>query len=712
MQHPCAITSRPERDLENQRNGPFSLFNLPPNPSACESQLNILAPAVYLTNRLRFPAKFAVLAIIVLIPLGLLGSRILNQINESIESVRLEQLGQRYLMDVTPVLRLSMIQRALSNRLLSGDDSAQSELSANQAKLDSAFTTLAATDSQYGRTLETTDRVERLRNSAQQLIGQIKPGFSQAKAFDDWNNQLTATLDFVYFVSATSGMVLDEDYATLFMIDQSTIRLPRQINITGQLRGFISGLRNGQTLSGTTLNGAQALFKQETQIRQELQQSLKLLRRKEPGLTDRIEPPIVAATTALDQLRNDLQRTLSANDGVVSNVDVLTAEANATVAEFFKAQDLLQAALHNELASREQQMVLERTLMLVAFAVLGLLLLYAFCGIYSAMRKAIAEVLVATQALAKGDLGARVQVRSKDELADIGNGLNLMAQAFAESLTQVGQSSESVSQASKRMEASIQRAKQSMNAQQAETEQVATAINEMTASVADVAQNTEGAARAAEQAQHASSTGLAVMHSTRATIEALANEVELSAQKVTALAVHSQEIGGVIEVIRNIADQTNLLALNAAIEAARAGEQGRGFAVVADEVRTLASRTQSSTEEIRRIIQELQQATSAAVQQMKAGQERAQACIVSADNAASSLTDINKEVEQIVGMNTQIASAAVQQHAVSEDINRNVIEIRNGSTTLMQGVEDNEVTADELSLLAGELRTVVGRFKL
>ncbi|WP_371923731.1 methyl-accepting chemotaxis protein [Pseudomonas sp. URMO17WK12:I2] len=251
-----------------------------------------------------------------------------------------------------------------------------------------------------------------------------------------------------------------------------------------------------------------------------------------------------------------------------------------------------------------------------------------------------------------------------------------------------------------------------MNTQQGETEQVATAINEMTASVADVAQNTEGAARAAGQASQASANGLAVMNTTRMTIEALAGEVELSAQKVSALAVHSQEIGGVIEVIRNIADQTNLLALNAAIEAARAGEQGRGFAVVADEVRTLASRTQGSTEEIRRIIQELQQAMAATVEQMKTGQDKAQACVQSADQAARSLGAINDEVEQIVGMNTQIASAAVQQHAVSEDINRNVIEIRNGSVVLIEGIEENAQTADELSRLAGELRTVVSRFKI
>ncbi|WP_235808035.1 methyl-accepting chemotaxis protein, partial [Pseudomonas savastanoi] len=203
-----------------------------------------------------------------------------------------------------------------------------------------------------------------------------------------------------------------------------------------------------------------------------------------------------------------------------------------------------------------------------------------------------------------------------------------------------------------------------------------------------------------------------IMHQAHSTIQALAEEVEVSAQKVQALALHSQSIGGVIQVISTIADQTNLLALNAAIEAARAGEQGRGFAVVADEVRTLASRTQASTEEIRNIIQQLQSATDVAVQQMQAGQLKAQACISAASDASGSLSSISQGVERIVEMNTQIASAAVQQHAVSEDINRNVMEIRNSSGTLMLGIDNNAVTAEELARVATDMRNVVARFKL
>ena len=674
--------------------------------------MNILAPAVYVTNRLRFPAKFAVLAIIVLLPLSLLGARLLHQLNTSIENIHSEQVGQRYLMDVTPVLRLSMLQRALTNRLLSGDQTAQPDLAANQTKLLDAYTKLEATDRQFTVELETGDRVQRLRSGAEGLISQTKTGADPASMFDAWSEQLTQTLNFIYFVSATSGMVLDEDYASLFLIDQSTIRLPRQINVVGQLRGLSSGLHEGQPLTDATRGTLKSLLKQETQIRQELLQSLSLLRRKEPALADRIQSPVTSGLSSLDGFRNDVETLIASPQNTISGMQGLPAKGNAVVAELYKAQDALQAALSAVLEQRVQDKSAERAAMLAMFAIAGLLLIYAFSGIYSAMRRAMEAMLSATRRIAQGDLTARVNVAGKDEMADIGTGLNHMVQAFGESLAQVERSSSSVSDAATRLSASIDRAKVSMNAQQGETEQVATAINEMTASVADVAQNTEGAARAAEQASQASGKGLGVMQQTRQTIEALAGEVDLSAQKVAALALHSQEIGGVIEVIRNIADQTNLLALNAAIEAARAGEQGRGFAVVADEVRTLASRTQNSTAEIQRIIQQLQLATGAAVEQMKAGKDRAQDCLTSADQTSSSLNAINEGVESIVGMNTQIASAAVQQHAVSEDINRNVTEIRNGTFVLMEGIEDNAVTADELSLLAGELRTVVGRFKL
>ncbi|MEE4752091.1 methyl-accepting chemotaxis protein [Pseudomonas alliivorans] len=674
--------------------------------------MNILSPGVYLTNRLRFPAKFTVLAIIIVIPLLVLGMRVFNSLNASIATVAQERMGQEYLHVVTPVLRLSMLQRALTNRMLTGDAAAAQDIVANRSQLETAFANLAEIDARQGRILETENRVQRLRDGARTLMDSAKPGASPDEMFTQWNEQLTQTLNFIYYLSATSGLVLDEDYASLFLIDLSTIRMPRQINVAGQIRGIAAGLSSGQNLTLTMRGSLDSLFKQEAQTRLELEQSIRLLKRRDTELSERVNTPVVAAIAAMDSFRDDLKAYVGGTNVSVQQGQALSARGNVVVAAFYKAQDEIQTSLQGELNARYDELLLQRETVIGMCVIMGLLLLYAFCSIYKALRLAIDGLLEVTRRLADGDLSARVNVTSQDEVADIGTGLNLMAEAFSGSISHMDRTSYELSEVAARLGNSISLAKESMNAQQAETEQVATAINEMTASVADVAQNTEGAAQAADEANTASRTGLRVMHQAHSTIQALAEEVELSAQKVQALALHSQSIGGVIQVISTIADQTNLLALNAAIEAARAGEQGRGFAVVADEVRTLASRTQSSTEEIRNIIQQLQGATDAAVQQMQAGQQKAQACISAAGEASGSLSSISQGVERIVEMNTQIASAAVQQHAVSEDINRNVMGIRSSSGTLMQGIENNATTASELGRVASEMRSVVSRFKL
>ena len=674
--------------------------------------MNILSPGISLTNRLHFPAKFAVLAVIIVIPLVILGMRVFSNLNSRIDSVEQERVGREYLLTVTPILRLSMLQRAHTNRLLSGDASAAQDLANNRNQLETAFNNLSDMDARKGPELETENRVQRLRESARSLMEGVKPGLSPDDLFAQWNEQLAQTLNFIYYVSATSGLVLDDDPATLFLIDLSTIRMPREINVAGQVRGITAGISTGQGLTASMRGSLDSLLRLELLFRGELEQSVRLLKRRSPELANRINDPIATATTAMDSFRNELQAYVKGTDYSAPRGQALGAQGNVAVAALYKAQDEIQVALQDQLDSRYTSLLQLRQMMIAMCVIVGLLLLYAFSSIYRALRIAIDSLLGVTRRLADGDLSARVQVVSKDEVADIGNGLNLMAEAFSSSISHMDRTSYELSDVAARLGTSIGLAKQSMNAQQAETEQVATAINEMTASVADVAQNTEGAASAADEANTASRNGLRIMHQAHTTIQALADEVEVSAQKVQALALHSQSIGGVIQVISTIADQTNLLALNAAIEAARAGEQGRGFAVVADEVRTLASRTQASTEEIRSIIQQLQSATDAAVQQMQAGQHKAQACISAASEASGSLSSISEGVERIVEMNTQIASAAVQQHAVSEDINRNVMEIRNSSGTLMLGIDNNAVTADELARVASDMRNVVARFKL
>jgi aerotaxis receptor len=250
----------------------------------------------------------------------------------------------------------------------------------------------------------------------------------------------------------------------------------------------------------------------------------------------------------------------------------------------------------------------------------------------------------------------------------------------------------------------------SIQQQLGEIESVATAINEMSHTVQDVAQNAADTAAATEQADHDVMQGKSVVTETITGINQLAGEVENVSAAITKLASDSEQIGSVVHVIRGIAEQTNLLALNAAIEAARAGEQGRGFAVVADEVRTLASRTQASTDEIQQMIQQLQQGADGAVQAMEQGQAITRNSVEQANNANASLEEITQAVSRISDMSTQIATASEEQSSVTEEINRNINNINGVAEMTATASQETTDLTQELVKEAAALRAMVFQF--
>jgi methyl-accepting chemotaxis protein len=255
-------------------------------------------------------------------------------------------------------------------------------------------------------------------------------------------------------------------------------------------------------------------------------------------------------------------------------------------------------------------------------------------------------------------------------------------------------------------------AKEGVEKQNTETDMVAAALNEMTASVQEVANHAHQAADSARQADEDASAGNKVVGETMESIRTLAGEVENAAEVIGQLEADSEAIGTVLDVIRGIAEQTNLLALNAAIEAARAGEQGRGFAVVADEVRTLASRTQQSTEEIQEMIERLQGGARNAVGVMSTSRERAQHSVEAAEQARQSLQGISQAITSINDMNTHIASAAEQQSASVSEINNNVENITHVCETTSRGTAALSDATDELAALNRQLDGLVKQFKV
>ena len=297
-----------------------------------------------------------------------------------------------------------------------------------------------------------------------------------------------------------------------------------------------------------------------------------------------------------------------------------------------------------------------------------------------------------------------------DELGQIEFAMQMLEAQVGAVVGRIGDASQRLSGHAAALVEQLDSSHSSTLGQQSQTDQVATAIHEMAASVAQVANHAQQASKAADQAGSETREGHQRVDESRDAVLRLSQELARATTVIHQLESHSGDISGVLEVIRAIAEQTNLLALNAAIEAARAGEQGRGFAVVADEVRGLAQRTQQSTNEIQRMISPLQGGARDAVMAMEQSSQHVEASVDHAQRAASALDGISQRVNQITAMSVQIATAVEEQSAVSEDINRNIVGIRNAGEATVTAGQQSQLSSGDVAALAEDLRRLAEEF--
>jgi len=322
------------------------------------------------------------------------------------------------------------------------------------------------------------------------------------------------------------------------------------------------------------------------------------------------------------------------------------------------------------------------------------------------------QTLAVAARIARGDLSQVEPVQRRDEMGQLQASMREMTLSLRELIGGIDQGVGQLSQAATQLAASSEDTKLRINQQREETDQVATAMNQMSATVQEVAQNAEQASMAATNADQQAQLGDQVVAEAINRIEQLAGQMDHCLAAMQHLAGESQRIGSILDVIKSVSEQTNLLALNAAIEAARAGEAGRGFAVVADEVRGLAQRTQQSTEEIEQLIESLHSGTDQVTSLLDNSKRLTEQSVELSRKAGDALSQITDTVSSIQGMNQQIATASEEQSVVAEQINRSVISVRDASDQTSAASEQTAASSGELEQLGQQLRGMVGRFSL
>ncbi|MCK9714641.1 methyl-accepting chemotaxis protein [Pseudomonas syringae pv. syringae] len=400
--------------------------------------------------------------------------------------------------------------------------------------------------------------------------------------------------------------------------------------------------------------------------------------------------------------------------------------------------DQLQELLNNEMVSNSDQMnVVLRKLVEINTAqlnevkeqasseydsafnmVIGLLiaatlltLVFAWMLIKS-ITTPIATALLAAETIAQGNLTRPISIDGTDEAGRLLLAMKTMQDKLRDTLQGISGSATQLASAAEELNAVTDESARGLVQQNDEIEQAATAVNQMTSAVEEVARNATSTSQASRSAATSAGDGRDLVQETVSAIERMSGDVQGTAELIISLANESRDIGKVLDVIRGLADQTNLLALNAAIEAARAGEAGRGFAVVADEVRALAHRTQQSTSEIERMISSIQTGTEQAVSSMRNSTERAESTLNIAKGAGQALNTINSAVEEINERNMVIASAAEEQAQVAREVDRNLVNIRDLSAQSTNGANQTSAASTELSRLAIDLNGMVARFAL
>ncbi len=668
----------------------------------------LFAPAIALMNRLGYTKKFAVMGALALVAIAVLLFNLFNALDQVIRKSETELVGIEAMKPISRLVQATQQHRGLSSGVLNGNEAMRDKRAAKEKEVSGL---LKAVEPTIPPVLQGGDawkhiqsEWESLRSDGLNLI--VGENFSAHTALID------EILTFQASVADEYSLTNDPEIDSMYLIDTATIKLPIALERLGQLRARGTGiLTKKQILQQQQVDMTAQLAELNSAVKA-LRQNLEKTSRYNPGMKAALDGAAQGMVETTAQVSKLIIEDIFIGAFLTEPAEYFAMTTAAIDKGYQQMFDTLFPSLE-QLIHRRIDHARQNLHTSIGITVLMLLIVgYFTIGAYYATINSIGELARNARTIATGDLSVKIDLGTRDELKLVADSFNDMADAFRNLIRNVQSGTDQVYEATKRLSESSSQITLSTEQQSEAASSMAAAVEQMTVGIDHISSNAQNANQISHHAGDLSAEGGRVVGTVVREIELIAGVVNSSAAIIGELGQRSEQISAIVNVIKEIADQTNLLALNAAIEAARAGEQGRGFAVVADEVRKLAERTTKSTQEISTMIGAIQSGTQNAVASMNEGVERVNQGVALATQAGASINEIEGSARRVVDTVSEISESLREQSAASTEIAKNVERIAQMAEENSAAVAENAATAVQLERLSESLEAEVRRFKL